>query len=445
MILSGKPLWLEGMFLRPQHLQQYDRWIENSLERRIDGISAYGWGLREISFDTEALQAGQVRLTAIDGVFPDGTAFTAPSVQPLPAARRLEPDAQGKKLYLALPLRGAGGIEVAETEAENYRFRKSTTAARNSAQADRPPADILVGTLNVRLVIDGDNFDELVLLPIAEIDAVDAQGQITLSDTYIPPLMVSGASPRLLSIMDQIRGLLRSRATVLASGATGQGDVSRSAMLDLMTLGIANKYESLFTHLIAVPHHSAEAIYRDCVMLIGELSAFAASGRRPPSLPAYDHVDLRQTFDPVFQELRGMLSVVVVRNAVNIPLTEREYGIWLGEIEDRMIFRGRRLVLIAQADMALETIRTQMPIQIKIGPVEQIRELVNLQLPGIVIEALSVAPREIPFIQNAVYFELNTNNPLWAQMPNSAAFALHVSGSYPGLRLELWAIQAASS
>ena len=29
---SLKPLWLEGMFLRPQHLQQHDRWIEATLE-----------------------------------------------------------------------------------------------------------------------------------------------------------------------------------------------------------------------------------------------------------------------------------------------------------------------------------------------------------------------------------------------------------------------------
>jgi type VI secretion system protein ImpJ len=101
-------------------------------------------------------------------------------------------------------------------------------------------------------------------------------------------------------------------------------------------------------------------------------------------------------------------------------------------------------VLIVRGNVALEIIRAQLPIQIKIGPVEQIRDLVNLQLPGIGISPLSVAPREIPFLQNAVYFELDGANPLWSRFNDSAAFALHVSGDYPGLSLELWAIQRRS-
>jgi type VI secretion system protein ImpJ len=276
---------------------------------------------------------------------------------------------------------------------------------------------------------------------VAEVEAVDSQGQITLSETFIPPIIPSRASPRLIAIMEQIRGLLRARANVLASGATGQGELSRSGMVDLMTLGLTNRYETSFNHLIASGAHAPETIYRECIALIGELSAYAATGRRPPELPAYNHHALRETFDPLLPVLRNMLSVIVERNAVAIPLTERDFGIWLGEIEDRMTFTGRRFVLIATANVALETIRRQMPIQIKIGPVEQIRDLVNLQLPGIGVAPLSVAPREIPFIQNAVYFALDENNALWSQFPDSAAFALHVSGNYPGLRLELWAIQ----
>src|SRR5690606_22164332 len=114
-----------------------------------------------------------------------GTIYSAPAAQSLPPARHVETDFQGKRVYLALPLRAADGVEVAEADKAGRRFRTATTQARNNAQADRPPADILVGDLNVSLVVDGEPLDELVFVPVAEIEAVDAQKQVTLDDSFI--------------------------------------------------------------------------------------------------------------------------------------------------------------------------------------------------------------------------------------------------------------------
>ena len=150
MSLTGKPLWLEGMFLRPQHLQQYDRWIESNLEQRVSSLLAYAWGLRSLLIDPEGLKNGQIQISAADLVFPDGTIYAAPAAQPLPKARRILPDGQGKRVYLALPMKAAGGIEVAEGASADQRFSKTTADVRNNAQSDRPPAGIFVGT---RMVI----------------------------------------------------------------------------------------------------------------------------------------------------------------------------------------------------------------------------------------------------------------------------------------------------
>ncbi|MCL6707125.1 type VI secretion system baseplate subunit TssK [Pseudomonas sp. R2.Fl] len=441
MTSTGKPLWLEGMFLRPQHLQQYDRWIESNLDQRVASLMPFPWGIRKLEFDLDALKVGQIRLSEIDVVFPDGTAYAAPEKQPLPAAVHVGPQVQGKRVFLALPIRTPGGVEVAETDGGTQRFRNSAVQAIDTTRAARAAADISVGLLNARIVLEGQPLDEMTILPIAEIDAVDALNQVTLSETFIPPVTATGASRRLVSIIEQIRGLLRSRATSLAAGAAGQGGDGRSGMLDIMTLGIANRFEATLAHSVRIGLHDPESVYRDIVALAAELSAYAAPSRLPPEFPPYQHLDLRATFEPLLAILRNMLSVIVERNAISIPLSERDFGIWLGQIEDRMTFVDRRFILIARANVALEIVRQQLPIQIKIGPVEQIRDLVNLQLPGIAIQPLSVAPREIPFIQNAVYYEVDTRNPLWARFRESAAIALHISGDYPGLALELWAIQ----
>jgi type VI secretion system protein ImpJ len=81
------------------------------------------------------------------------------------------------------------------------------------------------------------------------------------------------------------------------------------------------------------------------------------------------------------------------------------------------------------------------PMQSKIGPVEKIKDLVNLQLPGIALRALPVAPRQIPYHTGFAYFGLDQSADLWAQLRGSGGIAVHVSGSFPGLAMELWAVR----
>lgn len=438
---SLKPLWLEGMFLRPQHLQQHDRWVEATLEQRVLDLQPYSWGLRSIEIDTDSLAIGQFQVTAADAVLPDGTVFSTTKNGTIASARQLTVDDQGKKVYLALPLKSAGQLELGETEKELRRYSRRATNARNTNEGDKPEANIAVGALTARLVLEGDSLDETAHLPIAEIDTVSTQGEIKLSETFIPPILTAGASAHLISQVEQVRSLLRKRGEMLASNTSGQGETTRSGVVDLMALSVTNHYEVIFGHIAASGRHAPEQVYRDFIGLIGAFAAFGADNRRPPELPAYDHLDLRLTFQRLVSILEGLLSFVVEQNAVNIPLSKRDYGVWLGETSNKMVYsEGRSFILIAHANVSLEVLRTQMPIQIKVGPVEKIRELVNLQLPGVAITPLSVAPRQIPYVQNAVYFELDVENELWPQMQSSAAFALHLSGDYPGLGLELWAV-----
>jgi type VI secretion system protein ImpJ len=67
---------------------------------------------------------------------------------------------------------------------------------------------------------------------------------------------------------------------------------------------------------------------------------------------------------------------------------------------------------------------------------------VNLQLPGIALHAIPVAPRQIPYHAGFVYFELDQANELWGQLKASGGIGLHVGGEFPGLKLEFWAIRA---
>ncbi len=81
------------------------------------------------------------------------------------------------------------------------------------------------------------------------------------------------------------------------------------------------------------------------------------------------------------------------------------------------------------------------PAQVKIGSVEHIRNLVNSALPGIPLNSLPVAPRQIPFHAGFNYFELERGSEMWKQLERSGGLAMHIAGDFPGLELEFWAIR----
>ncbi|MCB9948690.1 MAG: type VI secretion system baseplate subunit TssK, partial [Rhodospirillaceae bacterium] len=164
--------------------------------------------------------------------------------------------------------------------------------------------------------------------------------------------------------------------------------------------------------------------------------------KRPPAFPPYRHDDLQATFRPVMMALRQSLSAVLEQTAIPIPLQLRKYGIRVAVVQDRTLLTQASFVLAVKADVATETLRHNFPNQLKIGPVEQIRELVNVALPGIRVRPLPVAPRQIPYHSGTTYFELERTSQYWKALGQSGGIAMHVSGEFPGLDMQFWAIRA---
>jgi type VI secretion system protein ImpJ len=174
----------------------------------------------------------------------------------------------------------------------------------------------------------------------------------------------------------------------------------------------------------------------------GELSTFTTGAKRPPRLDTYQHNRLRESFEPVIAALRASLSAVLEQAAIPIPIEAKKFGIHVAAVADRTLYSTAVFVLAARADLAAEELRQRFPAQIKIGPVEKIRDLVNLQLPGVPLHPAPVAPRQIPYHAGFVYFELDQSHELWNQLKSSGGIAFHVGGEFPALAMELWAIRS---
>ncbi|WOH63794.1 type VI secretion system baseplate subunit TssK [Bradyrhizobium sp. BWA-3-5] len=442
MSVASKPIWSEGMLVRPQHLQQHDRWIEQLVENRVAGLIGYGWGVRKCAFDRDLLALGQLVVTELEAILPDGTALRLPEYARLPVGRIPPPAAKNLLVKIAVGTRRHTGSDLCSGDAPVRRYAQEALQVRNATAPEKSPVDISVAALAPHLVFDGEEQSDLITLPIGRIQNVDSAGAIKLSETYIPPVIDIHAIQALIALLNEVRSLLRTRAEALAARADPSRSLADGAgLVDLVTLSIVNSAEAVFDHFATTHGHHPETLFRALLGLAGRLSSFVGDRRKPQDTPPYRHEDLESSFTPLADILRTMLSVVMQSAAVSLPLQDRGYGIRIGVITDRTLFQDSRFVLVAVASVPTETLRKQLPAQIKVGSVEQIRDLVNLQLPGVPIRALAVAPRELPYIQNAVYFELDQAVELWRILPRAAAFAFHVSGDYSDLHLEFWAIR----
>jgi len=269
-----------------------------------------------------------------------------------------------------------------------------------------------------------------------------ADRQVVLSDSFIPTVMHVRTAGRLASFTTELLGLLHQRGEALAGrvAATGRGAAAEFA--DFLMLQAINRYEPVLAHYAAMGDVHPERLFQVCAEAAGELATFTATSKRPPKLPAYRHERLRETFDPVIAALRESLSRVMVQSAIAIPIEPRRFGIHVAIVSDRSLYGSAVFILAARADLPSEELRRRFPAQLKIGPAEKIGDLVRLQLPGVPVNAVPVAPRQIPYHAGFAYFELDQTDTMWDQLKDSGGIAMHVAGEFPGLALEFWAIRS---
>jgi type VI secretion system protein ImpJ len=445
MTWHNKVMWTEGMFLQPQHFQQQDRYVGRQIEGRIAGSQAWPWGHLALQLDDAALLQGRVMVQAARGVLPDGTAFAFPADDPAPPAYEVPGDLRDEVVVLAVA-QARPGVTESDVEAGDSamppRWRVADVDVADIHATSLREAPVQLGRLNLRLMRSRDVNEGYVALGVVRVVERRADGRVVLDSQYVPPMLHAPAHPVLDGWLREVHGMLHQRGEALGARLAQPGRAGTGEIVDFLLLQLINRHQPLFVHLQRLPLLHPERFYELCLGLAGELSTFREQ-RRPVPYPEYRHDDLAGCFRVVMADLRQSLSMVLEQTAIPIDLQERKHGIRVAVIADVELQRTAVFVLAVNAQMPGEALRMRFPTQVKIGPAERIRDLVNLQLPGVTLRALPVAPRQIPYHAGYTYFELETRgNELWKQLESSGGLAMHIAGDFPGLALEFWAIRA---
>ncbi|PJG57730.1 type VI secretion system baseplate subunit TssK [Aeromonas cavernicola] len=439
----NRVIWREGLFIKPQHFQQQQRYADYALQARLSALSDYFYGLQSIVINEDYLSFGRISLVGATGILPDGTVFNIPNDDVLPAPLEItDASVANQKVYLALPLSVAGVNEVSEGGHIATRLQADRQDVRDLHSEGGDVASLEVGRVSLRLMLEREDRSAYASLAIARILDKRAEGGLVMDPNFMPCSISVSAIPTLKRFLGESAGLVAERARSLSQRIAAPGQQGVADVAEFMMLQLLNRAQPQLAHLSRLGTLHPERLHEALVQLCGELMTFTDESRLPPEFPAYRHEDQQVSFEPVMLALRQALSTVLSPRAVSIQLRKHQYGVMVAVVNESELMTSAEFVLAVRARMPQEQLRKQLLQQTKVASSDKIRELISLQLPGIPLLPLPVAPRQLPYHAGYSYFQLDRQSPAWKMLAISNTLAFHIAGDFPELDMQLWAIRS---
>src|SRR5882672_1327126 len=98
--------WAEGLFLRPHHLQQFNRQNRASLHESFSMARPFPWGFNKLELSEAEVETEVFSIRSCDVRFKDGTHILVPDnahVEPRSFKRELDAASGSLPAYLGIP------------------------------------------------------------------------------------------------------------------------------------------------------------------------------------------------------------------------------------------------------------------------------------------------------------------------------------------------------
>jgi type VI secretion system protein ImpJ len=450
---AKKLVWTEGLFITQHHLQQLDRYHEQLLQDRLKAVTPYAWGISEIEIDERALNNGQFRLQRLVGVFPDGTPVLVgenmdDAVPPRPLEAALTPQTRLLDVYVGMAQETETGANVdldgKPGAITRYVREHSSLLDFNTGTGEHP---LQFARRNLRIFLGEERKDALELIRVAQLTR-STTGSAVLRDGFVPTVSRIGASPYLMqgftrllqTMVAKQRNLSETRRHRTEAAVEFQAsDAAKFWLLNALNLTIP-----VFAHFVDTGSTHPERAYVGLAQLIGLLCTFAVDSDLG-TIPKFTYLDLGDCFAPMFQRAYKLLDAVIAEKYVEIPLTKRPDGMYLGQIEDRTLLRFE-FFLAAQADGSVPEahVRDRLPRLSKIASWVQIESILNSAVNGAKLDLEYRPPGALPVRTGAVYFKLGKTPDFWNDIAGTGTIAIYQPVDPDAINLTLYAVDPAN-
>ena len=436
-------LWSKGTFLTPQHLQLQDKFLEDSMNFRVQALNFCAWGFSEIVLDQEALTEGQLAVSRASGIFPDGLVFEIPgSDQPPPSktlAEFFDPGMKDLDIYLTVPDYKDKGLNVAAPgQSASSRYVAEITAVRdeNTGTGEKP---VQIARKNLRLLAANESREGSSALRIANVEKTDT-GSFRLNPRFVPPLLEVRANDYLQGLISGILEILSAKSSQLSASRRQKNlslaDFTTADIANFWLLYTVNSNIPVLSHIFQGQRCHPEELFSALTALGASLTTFSPT-IRPRDLPVYDHSNLSKVFTELDEKLRILLETVVPTNVVSLPLKHVKNTVYAASIDQDKYLTNTRMYLAVSADASDESILRSVPQLVKACSATHIEQLISKALPGIPLTHISSPPSAIPVKMKYQYFSLSQSGAAWESVTRARNFAVHVPAEIPNPQMEL--------
>ncbi|MEZ4649563.1 MAG: type VI secretion system baseplate subunit TssK [Candidatus Eisenbacteria bacterium] len=448
-------LWSEGLFITPQHFQQWDLFHETQLAERIATQSPFPWGVFSLDVDQENLARGTFRLVGFRGVFPSGAIVHVPQFdsppESVPFADEFGIKADYLDIYLSLPVLRGGwpNTKLSEdaTGGEELRFLARTVSVpdQNTGRDERA---IQRAEQHLQILLGTQMRDNYESLHIARVQR-SSTGEFQLDEGFVPPLLAVGGSPFLVKMCRGMLERLSSRSSELGSRFTDSGvnarDITNANLRAFLQFFAINGALPQLAHLREIGSLHPEVFYRMFAGLVGQLCSFNPTKFHPRDVPAYNH----QSLGTVFKQLQSMLEQLLdIREVAQgydvIPLAAGADGRYTASIQKSSHLEPNSVLILSIAgDAVPEAMLLSAITRVILTSQERVDELLARSLPGLPLRHLAVPPPAIPRSHNTYYFQLDKAGPHWEAIRESHGLGLQIPGDLRTMRFELLGLSGA--
>ncbi|HEY0136040.1 MAG TPA: type VI secretion system baseplate subunit TssK [Nannocystis sp.] len=423
----NRPLWTEGTLLCPQHMQQQDLYHEHNLAARLAAALPHPWGITALRFDPAALQSGQLALTILRAVLPDGTCIELDDRSPQPPpTRQLAPHFAARServpVWLTVPVLRPGLVNSAAEPTAQHRYR-TVTRDHFDLSLTRSARPLEQSEPNLALRLGDEPRDDLVCLPLAEV-VRDPGGSFVLDETFIPPISTVAAAPPLRATLQNLCALVGARRRTLADDRRRHHDLPRALFFHALSGALP-----LLRHLADSPDTTPLQLYQHLLRLAGELRSFGDPGEPGDPTP-YDFADLRACLGPLLSDLRQRVVDTLPDRFLRVPLEPRADGLWIGELRDDRLLRCTSFVLAVEAGADPAVLSSELPALTRIAAWRRINLIVRNNVLGAPIRAVTHPPVELPVLPRHAYFTITPDDPSWLEVLRERNVAIYLPRPY---------------
>lgn len=445
--MNNPIVWHEGMLLKPQHFQQFTKYLENIVHRRPGRFEQDLWGFSSLTIDLSALKIGKFALLSAEGILPNGSEFYLPERDPLPLPLTIKPEDINKTIVLAIPFYASYPKNINDRN-NQHKYCIDQFDIADIYQSNPEFASIKIAKLNFQLFLKDHISEDWIILDIAKIKEVYTNGEIILDPNFSPSCLDISCSYYLKQVISDIYSKIVSKQAEINQKQSKSNYFNFIDEIRLFFIfQTIDRYKVLLNNFQLLKGIHPRMLYFLLIQMESDIRAFVNHhGLTDLASSAYDelvynHANVSYCFKEIHHRILKNLSFDVQIRVELLKLVQTNTGLHTAKINKQKSTNSYYFILAAKSDLDRDKFHDYFSKQLKIAPLEQIEQLVIHALPGIPIQLLQFAPKEIPHQLDFTYYLISEQCAIELSKTASENIAIYVHGDFPNLVLELWIIR----